>query len=121
MDKVLSVDGVTKLTQKVVEDATNKKYAPIISTKSISGGNIAVLVNGSAVPVAFGAQALSQLVVSNISGTGIEVKQDGAGVYFPIPTGTMMTFQGITDAAQLGIRRVDLAATPITISARWEK
>ena len=120
MDKILSSSGTVKLNRKVVEDIANKKYVTVVSAKSISGGNIAVVVNGASAPIIFASQIASQLLISNISGTAIEVLQDGSGVYFPIPTGAMVTFQGISNANQLAIRRVDLAATSVTISARWE-
>ena len=70
--------------------------------------------------VVFGAQACKQLTVFNNTGVAIEVQQGGAGVSVPIQDKTFFTFFGLTNANQLGIRRVDVTAGALTVQARYE-
>ncbi|MDY3551389.1 hypothetical protein R5W24_000465 [Gemmata sp. JC717] len=69
---------------------------------------------------AFPSRALKQLTVSNQTGVTLEFQQDGAGVGLQIPTTGIYTFYGITNANQIGVRRVDTANTQVTVTARWE-
>jgi hypothetical protein len=86
-----------------------------------NGGNLAVTTNATGTTyTAFASQACKQLTISNQSGVVIEVRQGGGGVALQLPTGAFYTFFGITNADQLGVRRVDTSNTQITITARWE-
>src|SRR5262245_39701910 len=72
---------------------------------------------------AFAAQPCKQLTIVNNTGTALEVKDasDGAsGVALPIADGGIYTFYGLSNAAQLSVRRVDTSNTQVTAKARWE-
>lgn len=69
---------------------------------------------------AFPAQMCERLIVVNDTGTKLEVRQGGAGVGLPINDGAGFTFEGITNANQLEVRRVDTSNTQVTVYARWE-
>lgn len=99
-------------------DATSlRDVTPMLS----SGGNISATTDPSGTAFTlFGAQACKQLTISNNSGTTIEVQQGGTGVSFPVFPASYYTFFGITDASNLGIRRVDQSTTSVTVVARWE-
>ena len=84
------------------------------------GGNVSATANG-AVFVAFPAAPCAQLTVVAPKAVDVEVRQGGAGAALPIYAGTSFTFFGITDASQLGVRRVDQAATDAVVVARWER
>lgn len=68
---------------------------------------------------AFESVRASNLIVSNQTGTSLEFRQDGAGVGFVVPNGTIFEFSEIGDAAQLEVRRVDTSTTQVTVTARW--
>ncbi len=69
---------------------------------------------------AFADHACRQVTIANNTGTAIEVQQDASGVAFPVFNGTYFTFYGLTNASQLGVRRVDQSGTQVTVNARWE-
>lgn len=86
-----------------------------------SGGHIsATTATVGANYVPFGTQVCRQVTLSNQTGTLIEVRQDGAGVGFQIPTGAIHTFYGVINSDTLSIRRFDAAITQVTVTARWE-
>lgn len=85
------------------------------------GGNTSVLTSATgAVFTAFAAQTCQQVTVVNNTGVDVEVQQDGAGAALPVINGTAYPFYGLTNAAQLAIRRVDNTNTQVTVKARWE-
>jgi hypothetical protein len=84
------------------------------------GGNLSVQTAATGTNyTAFASQDCVKLTISNQTGTSLEVRQDGAGVAFAMPTGLVFTFEGITNANQLAVRRVDTSNTQVTASARW--
>ena len=86
-----------------------------------SGGHLAVTAAAAGTTfVAIAAQACKQLTVINNTGTVLEAQQGGSGVAVPIFAGQAFTFFGLTNANQLGLRRVDQSTTPVTAHARWE-
>ncbi len=86
-----------------------------------SGGHLSVTTATTGTNfTAFAAQACKQLTILNDTGTKLEVRQDGAGVAIRVPDGAVMTFFGLTNANQLGVRRVDVSNTQVTATARWE-
>jgi predicted transporter len=92
-----------------------------VTPKMVSGGNLSVVTaNPGSVWTAFAAQLCSQLIISNNTGTVIEVQQDGAGVGFPILVGTYYPINGLVNANQIAVRRVDQSNTTATVNARWE-
>ena len=56
----------------------------------------------------------------NNSGTTIGVQRGGSGVGVPVFPGTYFTFFGLTNANQIGVRRVDQSTTSVTVHATWE-
>lgn len=86
-----------------------------------SGGFTSATTNSNGTSfVTFPAQACVQLTISNNSGTTIEVQQGGTGTTFPIFPASYYTFFGLTDASNLGVRRLDQSTTTVTVNARWE-
>lgn len=67
--------------------------------------------------VLFGNQACSSLDIVNNSGADILYRRNGAGEAMVIPTGTSRLVQGITNANQIGVTRVDGLATVATVKA----
>lgn len=111
--------SVIKNIELKIPELDNSRVSIIPSMAS--GGNFSLQTNATGTTfTAFSNQACKQLTISNQSGTTIEVRQDGAGVAFQIPTGAFYTFFGITNANQLDVRRTDTSNTQVTITARWE-
>lgn len=100
--------------------ALDNSRTPVLPSMA-SGGNLSLTtaVVGSNY-TAFTSQVCKQLTVSNQAGVMLEVQQGGAGASLQIPSGTFYTFFGITNANQLGVRRLDTSNTPVTVTARWE-
>jgi|SRR6516164_7331450 len=85
------------------------------------GGNTHAVTSASGSSfVTFPAQPCCQLTIGNHAGTDVEVQQDGVGDAFPVFSGTYFTFYGITDASRLGVRRIDVGNTQVSVAARWE-
>lgn len=84
------------------------------------GGNIAVTTNADGVSyTAFVTQACDQLSVINGTGVALDIRQGGIAPSLILPIGGSYTFYGISDAAQLSVRRNDVAVTPVTLVGRW--
>lgn len=66
---------------------------------------------------AFSSQACSVLDISNVTGTDIEYRRNATGSAMRIPDGGSRMVVGITNASQIEVRRVDLSATPVTVTA----
>lgn len=89
-----------------------------ITSQPTSSGNISVTTNADGKTYeAFADQACSQMVVSNQTGTVINLRQDGAD--FQIPSGILFTVSGVTNANQISVARTDAGTTPVTVTARW--
>ena len=103
-------------------DGTLSGISPIpVFLTTAFGGNIAATTAATGTNwTTLSTVPLKAITVSNQTGTTIEVRQGGAGTGFQIPTATLFTFKGITNANQLSIRRVDTSNTQVTVSARWE-
>jgi hypothetical protein len=85
------------------------------------GGNGSVQTAASGVDfVALPAQPCRQVTIANNTGAALEVQQGGAGVALPVFDQTYFTFYGLTDASQLGVRRVDQGVARVTVTYRWE-
>lgn len=69
---------------------------------------------------AFGAQVCCQLTIANDTGTKLEVTVGGTGVALPLVDGTIYTFYGLSNTAELSVRRADTSNTQVTVKARWE-
>lgn len=52
----------------------------------------------------------------NNTGTDLEVRKGGAGAYVPVYDGSYFTFDGLTDASNLEVRRIDTSNTQVTVS-----
>lgn len=103
--------------QDLLDATTLRDVTPMLS----SGGHISVTTDSSGTSfTSLSSQACKQVTIANNSGTTIEVQQGGTGVGFPIFPSTYFTFFGLTDASNLGIRRVDQSTTAVSVIARWE-
>ena len=86
-----------------------------------SGGHLAVTTSAtSGAYVDFAAQACKQVTLVNNTGTTLEVQQGGSGVAIALFPGVPFTLFGITNMNTIGVRRVDLSTTQVTVQARWE-
>lgn len=94
---------------------------PAQTPQMAQGGNLNVQTSATGANfVTIAPQACRQVTIGNNTGTAIEVQQDGAGVAFPVFSGAYFTFYGITSTSQIGVRRVDVSGTQVTVNARWE-
>jgi hypothetical protein len=92
--------------------------ADVVSPVFSKGGNAKVTATADGNYATFAAQDAKRVVIVNNSADEIQVQQDGAGDYLPIPSGLMMEFYGINDMSQLGVRYKTPAAGDVY--ARWE-
>lgn len=65
-------------------------------------------------------QACSELTLINNTGTAIEVRRGGAGTGLQIPDGTFWTFEGLENAEDLEVRRVDQSNTQVTLYYEYQ-
>lgn len=99
-----------------------ERVPPVMAISVLTnGGNIAVqtAANGADFVQLPGFECF-QVTIAAPKGVDIEVNQFGAGDAFPVFGGTTFTFRGIPNSNWLRLRRVDLSATQISVSARWE-
>jgi len=108
------VDPVTGATTGT---STPMAVVPMLT----SCGHLAVTTSAtSGTYVAFASQACKQLTIVNNTGTTLEVQQGGSGIAIAIFPGLPFTLFGLTNTNTVGIRRVDLSTTQVTVQARWE-
>jgi hypothetical protein len=106
-------DGTTmELVDK--EDVESADTPPSYDTVSITSVQTAAT---GANYTAFGAAACVGLDLVNNSGTAIEYRRGAAGTSFVIPDGASRFIEGITNASQIDVRRVDQSNTQVTLSA----
>lgn len=67
--------------------------------------------------VAFGAQACTGMDIINNTDKDIEYRRGGAGLSVKIKAGAARYVQGITNASQISVRRVDVTAGAVTVEA----
>jgi hypothetical protein len=103
------------MTDKTVSPNTS---ADVVSPVFSAGGNAKVTTTATTAYTPFAAQDCKRAVIVNNTSDEVQVQQDGAGEYFPIPSGQFAEFYGIDNLAQLGVRMKTPAATDIY--ARWE-
>lgn len=66
----------------------------------------------------FGTQACTSLDLVNNTGTTLEYRRGGSGtIFIPVPPGTSRLIQGIANANQIYVRRVDQSNTVVTTVA----
>lgn len=63
----------------------------------------------------FGSQACESFDLVNDTGVAIEYRRNGAGVAISVPNGGSRLIMGITNANQIGVRRVDQTNTSVTV------
>jgi hypothetical protein len=93
---------------RVVSSAPTSTSGVITSATTAAGGTTFV---------AFGSQACTQLYLANNTGVTIEFQIGGSGIGMPVFNGAYYLVTGITNASNVGIRRVDLSTTTVTIQA----
>lgn len=62
-------------------------------------------------------QACTSLDLINATSVDVEYRRNGAGVGIPVPAFSSRLIQGITNANQIGVRRVDQGVTPVNVFA----
>lgn len=67
--------------------------------------------------VAFGAQPCTGIDIVNNTDSDIEYRRGGAGLSMRIKAGASRYVQGITNANQISLRRVDVTAGAVTVEA----
>ncbi len=112
---ITSINGVAQAT-------IGSTLPPLLDALlAIPSGNLAQATNASgAVYNAFGSQVASQVTVFNGTGTAIDVQRGGSGAGVSIGSGLTAVFVGLTNTNQIGVRRTDQAATPVTVGITWQ-
>jgi len=67
--------------------------------------------------VTFPDQPCTLLDIVNSTGVDLEYRRGGGGSSMPILAGTSRLIGGITNASQIGVRRLDVAVTPVNVPA----
>lgn len=115
-----SQDYLNQIKNEGVERCFPVNGNGFITNSATQGGNLSVQTSATgATWVALSSQSAFKATLSNQSGTTIEVRQGGAGVGFPVPTGQLYEFEGISNTSDLEIRRVDTSNTQVTVAFRW--
>ncbi|GAB4023301.1 hypothetical protein GCM10028808_73330 [Spirosoma migulaei] len=111
---VTSINGLTTTAidtlQEIFDALLDPKVANIAVTTAATGSNWA----------AFASTVCSKLTIFNGTGTAISVRQGAAGTAVALPTGMFFTFEGITNASQIDVQRVDVSNTQVTVGARYQ-
>lgn len=81
---------------------------------SVSHGSVQTSAVGTTF-VALTPAAATEIVIFNLSGADIEVRRNGAGVALKVPDSTGKSFDTITNASDLSLRRFDTGNTPVTV------
>lgn len=58
--------------------------------------------------------------IYNDTGTDLEIQQDGTGTTIVIYDGMADIFEGIVNANQLAVRRVDTGTSQVNVRYRWQ-
>lgn len=66
---------------------------------------------------AFASAACTRLDLVNLTGTDIEYRRGGTGSTFILPDGSGRMIEGLTDADEIEVRRVDTSNTQVTVQA----
>lgn len=115
-----SQDYLNQIKNEGVERCFHVNGNGFITTGATQGGNLSVQTSATgSTYVALGSSPAFKATLSNQSGTTIDVRQGGAGIAFPIPTGQIFEFEGITNTSDLSIKRTDNSNTQVTVAFRW--
>lgn len=126
MPSIQPLSGATKPLVENQDDGTHVPVLKITNTllptgvpkaTSVTTTSATTAAAGGVTFVTFPPQACTALDVVNVTGTTIEVQRGGAGVAIPLLSGQARLFVGVTNANQLGIRRVDQSANQVTVQA----
>lgn len=113
---------MTTISSEQIQNVLNGSLPLPVTTIATKSGFLNLTTNATGTTyVTFTSTELSKLIISNQTGTTIEVRQGGAGATFLIPTATIITLSGIINANQISLRRSDTSNTQVTVGARWEK
>jgi len=67
----------------------------------------------------FASQACVTMDIVNYTGVDIEYRRGGAGSTMRVLNNSARTIDGITNANQIGVRRVDQSNTQVTVAGEW--
>lgn len=110
------------LSKEQIENILNGSLPIPVTTVATTSGFLSLTTSGTGTNyVAFASVDATKLIISNQTGTTLEVRQGGAGATFLIPTTQIITLSGITNTNQISLRRSDVSGMQVLVSARWEK
>ncbi|WBQ32511.1 hypothetical protein [Erwinia phage Kuerle] len=104
----------TDLTPVLTAIAALQAQIKMPTYSSVTGVSVATNTTGATWTV-FGSNACVAFDLVNDTGVAIEYRRNGAGVAITIPAGSSRLITGITNTNQLGVRRVDVANTAVTV------
>lgn len=106
--------GATDLTPVITAIADLQKQVKMPTYSAVTAMSVATDATG-ANWTAFGSQACESFDLVNDTGVAIEYRRNGAGVSISVPNGGSRLIMGITNANQIGVRRVDQTNTAVTV------
>ena len=113
---------MTIITPEQVQNLLSGALPLPVTTVATKSGFLSLTTSATGTNyVTFASTDATKLIISNQTGTTIEVRQGGAGATFLIPTAQIVTLSGIINANQISLRRSDTSNTQVTVGARWEK
>lgn len=115
LNVVTSVNTVNTTLSTLLAAIRDSVKSPQFSAITIR--SVVTSAASGATPVFFGSYACTQLDIVNDTGVDIEYYRNATGTYMPILAGTSRMIVGITNASQIGVRRVDQVATAVTVKA----
>ncbi len=113
---------MTTVTPEQIQNILSGALPLPVTTISTKSGflNLTTSTTGTNY-VTFTSTDATKLMISNQTGTTIEVRQGGTGATFLIPTAQIVILSGIINSNQISLRRSDTSNTQVTVGARWEK
>jgi hypothetical protein len=100
----------------VALDGTVQVSGSLETNYSVSIASIQTNATGTNFNV-FPSTQCKQIILANNTSVDIEYQRLGVGSAFPIPAQSAKTITGITNASQIGIRRIDQSNTQISLAA----
>lgn len=120
-DGSIGIEGVYDSSNNLIGVINPKNGATVLFG---AGGGIPVTTSNANLSITtdvtgvawtlFASQACTSLEIDNQTGAIIEYQRNGAGTGMQITPGSTRTIVGITNANQIGIRRVDQGTTQLT-------
>lgn len=123
----INIKGPAQVPLMKYKDLGDGTYAPVMALEaaSIAGGaaapTVTILSAQTAATgtnwTAFASTECTKLDLQNLTGTAIEYRRGGTGTAFTVPDGAARMIEGIADADEIEVRRVDTSNTQVTVQA----